>query len=111
MSIIKQRSASERAALSRLRQIMTESCFIRGSIVKLKHPCGKSNCKCSGGRRYWHTSWYISQSLGGKLRRKSIPKRLLPQVRQWVSRYREARKLLDKVSQHYWKQLERKRRV
>ncbi|MEA3306631.1 MAG: DUF6788 family protein [Elusimicrobiota bacterium] len=111
MSTIKQRSASERAALSRLRQIMTESCFLRGSLIELKHPCGKSNCKCSRGKSHWHTSWYLSQSRDGKLRRKSIPKNLLPQVRQWVNRYREAKKLLDKVSQQYWKHLEQKRKA
>ena len=111
MSTMKQRSASERTALSRLRQIMAQSHFLRGSLIKLKHPCGKSNCKCSRGRRYWHISWYISQSRDGKLRRKSIPKNLLPQVKQWINRYQEIRKLLDKVSQEYWKQLETKRKV
>lgn len=106
-----QRSRVERAALSRLHQIITESSFIRGSLVKLLHPCGKAACRCHLGRKNWHVSWYVSQSRDGKLRRKSIPRNHLEEIRQWVTRYWEARKLLDQVSEQYWKHLEQKRKI
>jgi len=54
--------AKERAALSRLRQILMESGLIRASWVKLRHPCGKVGCRCSRSKRNWHVNWYLSQS-------------------------------------------------
>ena len=95
-------SAKERAALSRLRQILNEPGLLRASCVKMKHACGKSSCRCAKGQRRWHISWYVSQSNKGKPRMKSVPKEKLEQIRGGVARYQEARQLLAVVGDQYW---------
>jgi len=97
-----QQSPRERAALSRLRQILNEPGLLRASWVKMKHPCGKSSCCCRFGKEDWHLSWYISQSKKGKPRMKSVHRDQLKEVRQWVDRYHEAKKLLGVVGDAYW---------
>lgn len=96
--------APERLALSRLRQILNSppAPFLRASFVKMKHPCGRSSCRCSRDKKFWHLSWYISQSLHGKPRMKSVPKEQLPDVRQWIERYQEAKKLLADIGTVSW---------
>ena len=102
--------ARERAARSRLLQILRGSGLIRATWVKLNRPCGSTVCKCATAKRYWHKSWSISQSRTGKLRRKSIPNRLRDEVDVWLKQYWEARELLDRVSEEYWARLEKKPR-
>lgn len=105
-----QLSARERAARSRLQQILRGSGLIRATWVKLRRPCGGAGCKCAKANRHWHESWSISQSQKGKLRRKSIPNRLRDEVDLWLKQYWEARELLDQVSEEYWARLEKKSR-
>ena len=105
-----QLSAEERAARSRLQQILRESGLIRATWVQLRRPCGGTGCKCAKAKRYWHKSWSISQSQKGKLRRKSIPNRLRDEVDRWIKQYWEARELMDQVSEAYWARLEKKPR-
>lgn len=105
-----QLSLRERAARSRLQQILRESGLIRATWVQLRRPCGGAGCKCAKGKRYWHKSWSISQSQGGKLRRKSIPEPLREEVDRWLKQYWEARDLLDQVSNEYWARLEKPRK-
>lgn len=105
-----QLSARERAARSRLRQILQESGVIRATWVRLRRPCGGAGCKCAKGKRYWHRSWSISQSQNGKLRRKSIPDRLREEVDRRLKEYWEARDLLDQISDEYWARLEKPRK-
>lgn len=100
----------ERAARSRLQQILRESGLIRATWVRLRRPCGGTGCKCAKGKRYWHKSWSISQSQGGRLRRKSIPEPLREEVDRWLKQYWEARDLLDQVSDEYWARLEKPRK-
>jgi len=104
---VSQLSPKERAARSRLRLLLQESGLIRASWVRLKHPCGGTNCHCARSKRNWHETYYISQSCKGKLRRKSIPKELREQVDRWVKDYWEARDLLDRISEEYWTRLKK----
>lgn len=101
-----QLSAKERAARSRLRQILQESGLIRATWVRLRRPCGGEGCQCAKGKKYWHEGWSISQSRKGKLRRKSIARPLKDEVNGWLKQYWEARELLDKISDEYWTRLE-----
>jgi len=95
-------SAKERAALSRLRQILNEPGLLRANFVKMRRPCGTQSCRCARGKRYWHVSWYVNQSKGGKLRMKCVPKEQLEQIQIWVARYQEARKLLAVAGDERW---------
>jgi hypothetical protein len=93
----------ERVALSRLRQIFIENDgMLRASLVEMKRYCGTQSCRCTKGKRHWHASWYASQSRQGKLRMKSVPPEQLEDVRRWVRRFREARRLLAVVGDEYW---------
>lgn len=103
-------SAQERAALSRLRQILGEPGLLRASWVKMKHRCGRSSCRCAKAKRHWHLSWYVSQSKNGKPRMKCVPKEQLEEVRHWVSRYQEARSLLATIGDVYWSHVGQDRR-
>lgn len=103
-------SARERAARSRLQQILRESGLIRATWVRLRRPCGGAGCKCAKGKRYWHQSWSISQSQNARLRRKSIPNGLREQVDRWLKDYWEARDLLDQISDEHWSRLEKRRK-
>jgi predicted negative regulator of RcsB-dependent stress response len=47
----------------------------------------------------------VGQSQEGKPRMKHIPAELLPEVKLWVGRYQEARKMLDEVSNENWKKI------
>lgn len=105
-----QLSAKERAARSRLRQILQESGLIRATWVRIRRPCGSAGCRCAKSKRHWHVSWCISQSRKGKLRRKSIPARLHDEVDRWLVEYWEARNLLDQISDQYWTRLGKPRK-
>jgi len=103
--------ARERAARSRLRQILMQDCgLIRATWVRLRRRCGGKGCRCAKGRRHWHETPMISQSRDGKLRRKSIPHDVKEQVDRWLKQYWEARELLDRISDEYWERLEKSRR-
>ena len=103
-------SPKERAALSRLRQILNEPGIIRGGLVRMKNTCGKPSCHCAGNKRHRHLSWYISQSRNGRQRMKCIPKDSLEEVGAWRNRYQETRQLLEQVSDEYWRRLGWKRK-
>ena len=103
-------SARERAALSRLRQMLNTPGLLRASCVKMKHACGKNYCRCAKGRHRWHISWYVSQSKSGKPRMKSVPREQLDEIRGWVARYQEARRLLAVVGDQYWDRIGKRRK-
>ena len=110
MLTVESLSENERAALSRLRQILRESGLMRASLVELRNTCGKKNCRCFRKKENRHLSWYVSQSRKGKLRRKIVPRERLDQVRRWLERYWETRQLLDQVSQEYWRRLDQRQK-
>jgi hypothetical protein len=100
-------SARERAALSRLRQILNDAgAVLRANCVLRKHRCGKAACRCKSSRRYRHQSWYVSQSHNGKLRAKYISSERIDEIRDWVARYQEARQLLMVVGDAAWERLD-----
>lgn len=100
------KSAKERAARARLRQIFNgNEGILRANLVPMKRYCGTATCRCAKGKRYWHISWYASQSQHGKIRMKSIPPKQFDVIRDWAKGYQEARKLLAVVGDEYWKEI------
>src|SRR5437879_4695616 len=104
-------TAKERAALSRLRQILNEPGLLRASWVKMKNTCGKSYCRCHRHLRHRHIAWYVGQSKNGKPRMECVPGHLRQEVQTWLKRYQEARELLEQVSDEQWQKLSRKQKV
>ena len=87
-----------REVFSRLHKLIEQKRFIRGTLVYLKHKCGKSNCKCATGQP--HVSLYIRQSLKGKPKMTLIPKVKWGQVQEMNNRYKDIQLLLEELSAH-----------
>jgi len=98
-------SERERRALSRLRQLLNSPGLLRASLIQMNKRCGKPYCWCAKAKKHWHLSWCVGQSQEGRPRMKHIPVELLPEVKLWVGRYQEARKMLDEVSNENWKKI------
>lgn len=88
--------ANERAARSRLAQLLHDHDLIKGSIVTMTRRCGKQGCRCTRGEE--HVSEYLSVKIEGKRRMVYIPDDMAEQVRQRVEAYREAERLTESVS-------------
>lgn len=97
-------NTEERSTLSKLRQIFYDQNpeLLRANWIKMRHPCGRSYCHCAKAKKYWHLSWYVSQSKKGKSRMKSVPANQRKAVSQWIRQYQQARMLLQKVGDLYW---------
>lgn len=92
---------------SKLRQLINQYRFIKGSLYFLRNTCGKKNCKCTKGEK--HESLYIQQVKKNKTRKSIIPKAKWEEIRQMNDRYREILDLIEKISDYEWKQLKVKR--
>jgi len=100
-----QRSEKERAALSRLRQILIDPTLLHATCIRHKRVCGKSYCRCAKSKEARHASWYVAQTIGRKTRMRYIPQRHYKEVRHWVSQYGEIRRLLNKLSDCSWERI------
>jgi hypothetical protein len=87
----------ERAARSRLAQLLHECEVIAGSVVSMARRCGKKGCRCAQGEK--HVSLYLSIKIEGKRRLVYIPPELEEEVRPQVGAYREAEQLTRVVSE------------
>jgi hypothetical protein len=105
-----QQSDQERAALSRLRQILIEPPLMHATWIRHRRVCGQKTCSCATDRNARHVNWYIAQTRNRKTRMKYVPPELYQEIRRWVSRYWEVRALLDKLSESAWKQLHQLKR-
>jgi len=89
-------NATERAARSKLAQLLHNHEFICGSLVSMARCCGKKNCRCQQGEK--HVSLYLSVKLHNKRRMIYIPPNLETNVRQQVDAWRQSEKLIRMVS-------------
>lgn len=96
-------SAEEREAVSRIHWLVNSGRILRASIVKMKRKCGNKNCRCTKGML--HASLYLYQSKDGKSRMLYVPAALEEEVKACVSRNKEIRKLLDRLSEISWKKI------
>lgn len=89
-------TAQERAARSRLAQLLHKQDLICGSVVSMARTCGKAGCRCLRGDK--HVSLYLSAKIEGKRRMIYIPADLEEEVRRCVEVYRQAEQLTQEVS-------------
>lgn len=89
--------SQERAARSKLTQLLHDHPLIRGSLVTMARTCGHAGCKCYRGEK--HLSTYLSVRLEGDRKMIYVPRELEDNVRAWVETHRETERLLDHVSQ------------
>lgn len=86
----------ERAARSRLTQVMHDAEFLCGSLVTMARRCGKKGCHCEQGEK--HVSLYLSVTRDAKRRMVYIPPELEQDARQQAAAWRETQKLTQAVS-------------
>ena len=68
----------------------------RGSLVRLRRRCGKTNCHCRDGQP--HSTWALSYSVKGKTKLLTLRDRDLPRVRRALGRYRRAAADLERMA-------------
>ena len=90
-------SALERAARSKLVQLLQSRIVLRGSLVSMARVCGKERCRCTRGHK--HVSLYLSTRVGKERKMVYIPSQMEAEVRSWVEAYREVEALIDELSQ------------
>lgn len=88
--------AGEREARSRLAQLAHAGEFLRGNLTLMRHACGKASCHCARGEK--HESWYLCYSQEGRKQMISVPREMLPRVREWIARHRRAKGCLETLS-------------
>ena len=86
----------ERAARSRLAQLLHDHEVIQGSVVSMARRCGKAGCHCAQGGK--HVSLYLSAKVEGRRHMVYIPPDLEEAVRQHVAACREVERLTQEVS-------------
>jgi len=70
---------------------------LRGSIVERSIRCGKAQCRCAAGEL--HTAVYLSVThRGGRTEQISLPREVLPAVRDGVRIYQRWWEILEQVS-------------
>jgi hypothetical protein len=90
-------TAKERAARSRLAQLLHSDELICGSVVSMARKCGKKGCHCEQGEK--HVSLYLSIKMEEERRMVYIPPELEKEVRRRVEVYRESQQLTRVVSE------------
>jgi hypothetical protein len=92
-----------RIYFSKLRKLINQKRFIKGTLYYLRNTCGKANCKCARGEK--HISLYIQQVKNKKARKSIIPKSKWDEVRKMNNQYKEILELLGKISDYEWEHL------
>ncbi len=92
-------SKDERAARSRLSQLVHGEVFVYGSIVTSRRKCGKETCRCRKTKNGGHISSYLSVRIGKKRKMIFIPKTRVEKVREWTKTYQEINEQLVKISE------------
>lgn len=93
-------SAAERAARSRILQLMHDAGLIRGSLLMRERRCGKPTCHCAKGPG--HVALFVQASRGGRTVQVVVPRVLEAEVRGWVANYQTVRERLEEVSDAFW---------
>jgi hypothetical protein len=93
-------SEADRQARSQLHQLLERADgLVHGSLIRMARRCGNPNCRCAL-KNQKHESWCLGVSEKGRTRMKHVP-------RAQVQQYRQARQLLETISQEAWKQLQK----
>ena len=99
----RQLSDRERSARSRSTQILYDGDLIAGSLVTMKHTCGKKGCRCARGEK--HQSLYLALNLKGKRKMISIPSAVAPQVKDAVAAHTRLKELMQTISEESFKRV------
>jgi hypothetical protein len=96
----------ERSFRSRLAQLVSSHGLIRGTLLERYRVCGNPRCKCARGEK--HRAVYLMLRHKGQFQQLYIPRSYEAQVRQWVANHQQIKKLLQEISQIYWKKVQQR---
>ncbi len=99
-------SKKEREWRSRLAQWVSTREMLRGTLSVRQQRCGKPRCRCRRGQK--HVSLCLVQSKNGRIEQMHVPREWEDRVRQWVKQYKDARVLLEKLSDLQMERLRRR---
>ena len=92
------RRSLEAKRLKPLREIHTLIPWVEGSLVSASRLCGKENCIChQGGPK--HPVLYVTWKEKGKTVSLYVPRRLEPEVTEWVQNYKKLKGLIREISE------------
>ena len=101
-------SEKERKARSRLHFLLRDKGLLRGSLVTLKTRCGNPNCRCAKGEK--HVATVVEQHNQGKTRMRTVREQEVTEVEQWIENHREAKALIEELSEAHWRKLEARKK-
>lgn len=87
----------ERRTYSQLKQILTHPGLLRGTLIVSRRSCGKRSCRCRTDPRRRHRSAYLGITTRGKTRMIYVPRQWEPRAREWLDRYQQVRKVLERL--------------
>ena len=96
---------SLKQATTHLARLVSIGSFLKGNTVIMKRVCGNSNCRCTReGKK--HISMYLAKKQNNTTKMIYIPKRLEEEVLAKVAAYHKVKKLVDRVSELNYADLE-----
>jgi len=81
----------------RLKRLMAIKAFIAGSMVKIAHVCGKSNCRCAT-KGELHEQYYLTYKVKAKTQTRYIPMDLEDEIRNWTIEYKRIKTLMKEIN-------------
>lgn len=100
-------STKDRQARSQLHLLLERADgLVHGSLIRMARRCGNPNCRCAL-KDQKHVSLCLGVSEKGHPRMKHIPRDQEGNVTRWVQNYKQARQLLEAISQEAWTRLQR----
>jgi len=100
-------TAEEKKIVSRIHWLINNPGLLRANVVEMKRKCGNKNCRCTKGKL--HKSLYLSQSKEGKTHMLYVPKKLEKEAVEWIKKNKEIKKLLNQLSEIYWKRIKERK--
>lgn len=102
-----QMSPKERALRSKLAQLVHQEPFLHATVNVRHITCGKKNCRCAKGQK--HRALYLVCNTKGKTRQLFVPPSMEQEICRRVENYHSTVELIDKISEHAWGELKRRK--
>lgn len=99
-------SKKERDARSKLTKIVHDLGLLRGTIRDIERYCGSTDCKCIKGQK--HPMTCLSQMKDGKAKSIYIAQHNKEKATEWLNNYKQAKELLEIISDECIGRLKRK---
>lgn len=83
---------------AKLREIREIGPFVAASLCEVHRRCGYPACRCARGQ--FHQAFCLTYKLNNTTKTVHVPKDMIEEVKQWVSRYKRLKVLIREVSRN-----------